>query len=238
MTNLITRWRGQARHKLCGLALPLVIWLCSRGAAMPQDPPPRTLAELDKWYRTPPTGSNAAAFYLKGNSILQITEADLASPDLPWVGKAKAPAPGQPVQVAMKGAMAWIVSRNDAAIAQFRDASRDEESRYPIDLKKGAREPVRHLNGHLVGGLNEANRFLALCALSYGEAGQSQEAAEAVVMNLGLARSLEAEPILVSQHRRAEWLCTALESLEQVMNRGTLRPDDLQRLKEIGRASC
>jgi len=46
-----------------------------------------------------------------------------------------------------------------------------------------------------------------------------------------LVRSLEPEPLLISQEIRAGWVNVALQSLEQVLNRTTLRPEMLARLQ-------
>ena len=177
---------------------------------------PRTPAELNRWYVEPPTNQNAATFILKGISALDVTNADWKSPDLPWVGWARVPLPGELVPATMSMAISNLAYRNHSALPHFQKGVKYEQCRYPIDFtddEQGQNSKVPHLRGIL-----EATGVWAAHSLWLANANRGAEAGETVIMNLCLARSLESEPDLGSQMRRGISIIWTIESFELVVN--------------------
>ena len=192
-----------------------------------KDGRPHTLAELNQWYAEPPAGQNAATLFQKGFEALQITPADQNSPNLPLVGKGPFPLPGNPLLPAMKSAVAGFVQRNQSALSCFEQGAKCEQSRYPIDLTQGASMRLPHL-----AKLKGAAQLEVLVSLLKADAKQPAEAADAILMALAAGRSLESEPLLISQLVRRACLTLAGEGLERTLNQVALPPAALGRLKQ------
>jgi len=171
-------------------------------------------------------GRNAATFFLQGSAALKLPDSDTHSAELPWVGQAQPPRIGKPMPVAMTKAVADFLGRNEPALRYFQEGAKCEQSRYPTDLTTGPTGECRYLTK-----LSWASRFLAIYALTHANAGEGDKAGDALLVHLALVRSLEPEPLLVSQEVRASLMNVALQSLEQVLNRATLRSEMLGRLQ-------
>ena len=72
-----------------------------------------------------------------------------------------------------------------------------------------------------------------LYALGYADTQRGQEAGESVLIGYAIGRSLEAEPLLISQMVRVACNAIALASLEQTVNRVALPPQILARLQDV-----
>ena len=182
---------------------------------------PLTLAELDAWYVEPP--QNAATFHLQGFDALQIHCA--GSSNAPLIGKGKLPSPGVPVPAPMKSDLAAIAHANQEALHFFAQGAKYEQSRYPVDLTLGLDTSFPHLPR-----LKNAALLMELIAILHAEANDGTKAANDVMTALGLARSLEAEPALLSQLVRAAGVSIAVAALEQTVNRTTLPQESLTAL--------
>ena len=188
---------------------------------------PHTLAELNQRYAEPPEGQNAATFFLKGFEALQIAPADRNSPNLPFFGKGQFPLPGGPLPPATKSAVASFIQRNQSALSFFEQGAKCEQSRYPIDLTQGDSTRLPHLTK-----LKGAAQMEVLVSLLKADAKQPAEAADAVLITLAAGRSLESEPLLISQLVRRACLILAGEGLERTLNQVALPPASLDRLKQ------
>ena len=192
--------------------------------------PPRTPAELNRWYVEPPTNQNAATFILKGISALNVTNADWQSSDLPWIGGARI-LPGEIVPATMNLAISNLVYRNRSALPHFQKGVKYDQCRYSVDFtddEQGQNSKVPHLRGIMA-----ATGVWAAHSLWLADANRGAEAGETVIMNLCLARSLESEPDLCSQMRRGHSIVWTIESFEQVVNRSILPPPVLEQLGAI-----
>ncbi|MGB7747001.1 MAG: hypothetical protein WBN75_06920 [Verrucomicrobiia bacterium] len=193
---------------------------------------PRTLAELNRWYVEPPAGSNAATKFLEGIAALKITDVDTNSANLPLIGEGKLPQPDKPVLPEMEAAMAELVQRNQSAFHIFDQAARLQQSRYPIDLNQGYMILLPHLLK-----MKNAARIMEISSVSHAVAGQGREAGDALLVSLAMARSLESEPVLISQLVRVALVSMTVSGLEQVLNRVVLPAQTLDRLEESFRQS-
>ncbi len=184
---------------------------------------PQTFEELDHWYKEPPTGQNAADFLTKGFAELQITEKDRK---LPFLGKTKL-APNKSLSAQMKDDVSGFVSRNQGAVENFAMASKYKECRYPIDLKDGITAKLPDLTK-----IKEATQVAALVALSGADRKDAGATTMGITTALTLARSLEQEPLLISQLVRVACEKIAMDAMEQSFNRVALFPDTLAELQE------
>jgi hypothetical protein len=199
----------------------------AEAAAAARDGLPHTLAELNQSYAEPPEGQNAATSFRKGFDALQITAVDRNSTNLPYFGKGQFPPPEGLLAPTMKSTVASFVQRNQAALSSFEQAAKCDQSRYPIDLTQG----VKTLLPHLVK-VKQAAQLEALSGLLQSDARQPAEAANAVLVALASARSLEAEPLLISQLTRGACVTIACAALERTLNQVGLPPGELDRLKQ------
>jgi len=188
---------------------------------------PRTLAELDRWYLEPPAGQNAATKFLEGIAALKITDSDSNSASLPLAGKGERPHPDKAVPPEMKAAITEFVERNQPAFHAFGQAAQLQESRYPIQLNRGQWVLLPHLTK-----IRHTAQILELSAISHAVAGQGKDAGDDLLAGLALARSLESEPVLISQLVRVACNSIMVKSLEQTLNRITLPQQTLDQLQK------
>jgi RNA polymerase sigma factor (sigma-70 family) len=193
---------------------------------LPADALPQTLAELNAWYVEPPAGQNAATFNLQGIRARQISGAD-QNANLPILGKLPTPSPGAPLPVPVKSALATFVQRNRAALQFFAQGAQYEQSRYPIDFNQGQKMQMPHLQK-----IKSGTQMTEMAAILDAEDKQGKQAADDVLLTLALARSLKAEPMLISQLVREASVAIATAALEQVINRVTLPPESLSELSK------
>jgi len=193
---------------------------------LPADALPQTLAELNAWYVEPPAGQNAATFNLQGIRARQISGAD-QNANLPILGKLPPPSPGAPLPVPVKSALATFVQRNRAALQFFAQGAQYEQSRYPIDFNQGQKMQMPHLQK-----IKSGTQMTEMAAILDAEDKQGKQAADDVLLTLALARSLKAEPMLISQLVREASVAIATTGLEQVINRVTLPPESLSELSK------
>lgn len=187
----------------------------SNSVMVAQDGLPNTLVELNDWYTEPPPGKNAATFFSQGLEALQLSSKDIG--DMPLLGKGKLPAAGAPLAQPVKMALTRIVNANADAFRFFAQGAQLEQCRYPVELARGLDAIFPH-----VPKLRNAGLLAELAAVLHSESKQPQEAANDVLIAFDLARSLQAEPALLSQLIRVAGISTALAALEQSLNRANL----------------
>jgi len=187
---------------------------------------PQTSAELNAWYVEPPAGQNAATFNLQGIKAMQVDGADQIA-NLPILGKLPPPPPGIPLSLPVKSALTAFVQRNREALQFFAQGAQYEQSRYPIDLTKGPNTLLPHLFG-----IKRGMQMAEMAAILDAENKDEKTAADDILLTLTLARSLKAEPVLISQLVRAAGVALAVDGLNQVVNRTTLPPESLSELSK------
>jgi RNA polymerase sigma factor (sigma-70 family) len=191
---------------------------------------PQTLAELDAWYAEPPPGQNAATFNLRGIQARQVNGV-AQNPNLPILGKLPPPPLGTPLPPPVKSDLADFLQRNQQAMQFFAQGAQYEQSRYPLDLTQGSETLLPHLQG-----IKSGMQMSELAAISDAENNDPKQAADDIVQILALARSLDAEPLTISQLVRAAGVALAEAGLQQVVNRTTLAPDSLTALSKAFQA--
>ncbi len=186
---------------------------------------PHSLAELNAWYATPPAAENAALFVAQGLEALQMTTPGSAS--LPLVGQGQLPPLGAPIPPAVKSALVTFARANRPALEFFAQSAALDASRYPLDLSRGDEAPLPHLHS-----LNLASQVVKLTAILDSDNHDGRQAARDIGLGLALARSLDAEPVLISQLLRVALTALAVSALEETVNRVTLPAESLVELSK------
>ena len=192
---------------------------------------PKTLAELNQWYAEPPAGQNAAEVFIQGFDALkeQIAAHAYANDvNLPVMGKAALPQPDNPVPAAMKTAIAGFMQQTKPAWDLFQRGSGLAQSRYPLDLTKGAILLLPDL-----ARVKQGTQTAEIYALGYADTHRGKEAGESLLTGYALGRSLEAEPLVISQLVRVACHAISLRSLEQTVNRVAMPPQTLTQLQDV-----
>lgn len=204
---------------------------------------PNSLSELNAWYVEPPAGSNAATEFLAAFEVVAtfVDAGVKESKDLPFVGKAPAPRLDKPlpkVQAAATDTLLRKLGTNYPVIGKsLARASNLDDCRYPLDFSLGREMPLPHLaklknfaEFSILQAVYEADRPLAAFK---GQTPDiiSLQASSAIPLALALGKSLEQEPITISQITRASCYALAQAGLEQVLNRRALTDRTLQILQ-------
>ena len=180
--------------------------------AAAKDGLPHTLAELNAWYVEPPDGQNAAKFILEGMNALHLPAVESSA--VPLLGRGKLPPLGGPMPASVKSSLGGLIRSNRDALKLFSQATRFEQSRYPVDFNLGVEATFPHLNKML-----GACQLLELAAVSHAEASDATSSVEDLRSAFALASSLRTEPYLSSQLFRARLVAVAVAALEQSANR-------------------
>jgi hypothetical protein len=170
---------------------------------------PNTVEELNSWYVEPAPGHNAATINLRAFAALH------SSPF-------KLPQPSAPLRASTKSALEALVNSNRSALDFLHESVRHDQSRYPVDLNQGFETVLPHLIK-----FKDAARLTEYSATLNAEQHRGKEAGDDILAGLALGRSLQLEPILLSQFIRAVTVSTAVSALEQTINRTVLPPDQL-----------
>ena len=147
--------------------------------------------------------------------------------NLPILGKLPPPLPDASLPSPVKSALTAFVQANRGALQFFTQGAQHEQSRYPLDFNQGQQLQLPHLPK-----IKSGTQVAEMAAILDAEDKQGKQAADDVLLTLALARSLNAEPMLISQMVRVASVAIAAASLEQVMNRTTLPPESLSELSK------
>lgn len=155
---------------------------------------PVTAAELEAFYVAPPKGLDTTSLWIQGAAALNVAAYQQAAKDLPVVGTdARVPPSGQPWSELP--AAADLLKQYQPSLAMFHQAAaQGSAARYPTNFALGMRMPLPHAQN-----LRAASRLLALEAHVRAHRGDAAGAAQSIQTMLGLGRSLENEPLPVSQ---------------------------------------
>ena len=180
---------------------------------------PTNWEELSKWPAEVKDSENAALIYT--NAIAQIK-----SKSIPRRGSGGAqfqlPRRGEPLSEELRARIRAAIETNHLALEIAYSATRLPKSRYPVNYVDGPNPSLPHLSG-----LGNLVRLLEFDALLNADAGHSTGATKAVEASLATVRSLDGEPILISQLQAAGFLDVSCLSLERVLCRVPLGDEQL-----------
>jgi hypothetical protein len=184
---------------------------------------PVTLDELDKWYQTPPAGENASDIYLKAFKLML---ADTKFRDeVPIIGRLQLPSRGEVLDASPRQAIAQYLTDHKEALRLLHQATGKKRCRYPIELKRGYGTRLRHLDQ-----IKDAACLLALEAAQNADTNDAPATCESILACLSLARSLNDEPLLLSQAVRIGHEGTAISLLERGLSLVDFSDGQLARL--------
>ena len=119
--------------------------------------------------------------------------------------------------------LAPYCAMNSNALAAVDDAIELPHCRYPVDLSWGAGTLLPHL-----AGLRSLSRISAFESLL-----DPSQSSVAIPRILGLAHTLDKEPVLISKLVRIAILSTAVAALERRLNTGSIGEAELRHLNEL-----
>lgn len=184
---------------------------------------PATCAELDKWYTIPEDAENAADTIIDAFSYLVEPH---YKQFVPIVGPLELPARTEPLAKEAKAYAALYVVDNREALELLHAGAAIENCRYPVDLSAGPEALLPAL-----GSLKDSVRLLSVEAISHADS-DPRLSARSVISSFGLARSLEKEPMLVSQLVRNACQGLTVSILERLINRTDFTDEQLCELSE------
>jgi len=175
---------------------------------------PVTVTELDRWYKWPERGANAAALVLDAVSCYVAPSDSNAAEEL-WLVRRGQGARAEPLRDSARTMLTEYIRANAKALELLREAAATKDSRYPLDVNRGYAARLTYL-GEVV---NKAGILPCLEAILHAENGDPARAGEALRTALGVTRSLTPEPMLICQINRLTCQRIVLIALERVLSR-------------------
>jgi hypothetical protein len=183
---------------------------------------PVTPGELNDWYKTPPTGENAADVLTE--AFAKYVEVPDGAP-VPVETEVIEPPRTEAYPPEMMQAMSRFIDSNGETLQLLHKASAMAQCRFPTDLSRGPAALLPHL-----ARIRQGARLLAIEVLLRAEERDSARAADAGIAMFGLARTLDHEPLLISRLVRIAVDSMTLERLQRALTRATFTDDQLAAL--------
>ncbi|QNN20708.1 hypothetical protein HED60_02870 [Planctomycetales bacterium ZRK34] len=185
---------------------------------------PVTMQELDAWYPAVPAKENAALII--NDAIARMIElTDDQRRILPWYGRPPSPAFDQPLDPSVMDTARQVVADNHIALDGLHAAIRLPAARYPLDLSQGIQPMMEHLSS-----LRRAVNLLCVEAEVNAARGDGTAACESLLAMNRVARSLDNEPLEISQMVQIAMDMLAVIMTERAVNQTPLDPRSLARL--------
>ncbi|TAK96873.1 MAG: hypothetical protein EPO07_14040 [Verrucomicrobia bacterium] len=185
--------------------------------------------ELNRWYPAAPDNQNAALVLTQAFALLKTINASSdARAEAAWKLKDKFPRRADLFTPEQADLIRWYVETNQPALEKARAALALPACRYPIDCRWLMSTELPHL-AHLVNlaNLNQCRAALAILD------GQKESSLENIETILALARTLDAEPCLISQLVRLRMVRMAFTTLQQRAEAGAFTQAELVKLNNL-----
>lgn len=156
---------------------------------------PVTVEELEAFYEVPPPGRDTTKIWLTALAPLDTEQFRAEGKDLPFVGEAELSVllPGEPWP-RLDQAEQFLSKYQRSLDAMHRAARQGGLARFPLNFADGIAMGLPHANQLRAGA-----RLLELEAVVHSHRRRPDAAVESVAAIFAAARSLEQEPVLVSQ---------------------------------------
>ena len=118
-----------------------------------------------------------------------------------------------------------IVTNNAHALEIVHEAAQVKQSRYPVDYSQGPNTLLPHLSK-----VKSMTQVLRAAVIMHSEEGRAEAAVSSILDGVAVARSLEAEPLLISQLVRIACLSINSAALERVLTQHALSETQLDAL--------
>lgn len=215
MKRIFFRFCVVAFILLVVLVISFIVWrvilahdISTKLAAIRAAGLPTSGAELNAYYPAVPDDKNAALVMTQAFALMR----NFSDSRKEKIADFRIPPCGQPLTLAQKRLLSSYVKMNRAALAKAREAIKLPRSRYPIDFSQG-------LNTRLyVRPLSELCRIAEYRALLTSASNQPNDVATSIIDMLGMARTLDEEPDIISQIGRGSLLNNATAILEYSLN--------------------
>ena len=182
---------------------------------------PRDGKELNDYYTAVPDNENAALVMTQAFALMQ----DFPDNRSSQIANFRIPPRGQALTAGQKQLLASYVGMNSEALTKMREAIKLPGSRYPIDYSPGFATLLPHLPK-----LKNLARIAEYDALLTVGPGHSQYASQSIADILGMAKTLENEPLLVPQLVRLAIIANATQTLEYSLNTTSFDETELSSL--------
>jgi|ERR1017187_5526847 hypothetical protein len=184
--------------------------------------------ELNRWYPAVLDTQNAALVLTQAFALLKTinTYSDKRATEV-WKLKDRFPVRADQLTTEQVALIRWHVETNLPALKKAREALKLPASRYPVDFNRLLSTELPHL-AHLVNlaYLNQCEASLATLA------GRNDQATTDIADILTLGRTLDNEPILISQLVRLNMFKMAVATLELRANAGVFNSNEIAILRE------
>ena len=180
---------------------------------------PTSGAELNHWYASVPDSENAALVLTQAFALMR-TFTDQRSNE---ISRFKPPLRGRALMPEQKVLLTDYVALNAAALAKASEAITLSKSRYPVDFSPGLGTLMPHLAD--LKGLAQAASYGAILTI---ESDSNANVAGAITTILGLGRTLNEEPLQISQLVRVAIVRIASTTLERGLAVGKWNDADLR----------
>ena len=184
---------------------------------------PVTCEELNEWYSIPDDAENAADMIMRAFSLYVDAQDVTVLPE----GRESFPPRTEPFPEETIIIFKQYISDNRKTLELFHTAVANEHCRYPVNFDDGPYSLLPHLQ-HFKPGVVRLN----VEAIVHAETEPSLSV-RSIVSGFSLTRSLENEPLLVSQVHRANCQNCIVLVLEHLVNRIDFTD---QQLRELSRA--
>lgn len=188
---------------------------------------PTTAAELEAFYVAPPEDRDTTTLWMQGAAPLSAAAFQQAAKDVPIVGNdAKPPPPGQPWSELQ--AASDLLKQYQTSLTLFHQAAaQGSAARYPTKFAQGASMLLTHAQD-----LRGAARLLELEAVVRAHQGDVAGVVQSIETGLGTGRSLENEPLPISQLVRMACDGVTRRQFTSLLPHVAFSDQDLQRLQE------
>ena len=187
---------------------------------------PVSAEDMEAFYKLPPAERDTTQLWLAALAPLDTPEFQAGAKDLPFVGEGPntIPYPGEPWP--QLDAAEQFLSSYGPSLDKMHQAAREGgQARFPTRFVDGIAMLMPHLQRLRVGA-----RLLELEAAVAAHRGRTDDAVEAVVAMFAAARSLDQEPVLLSQLVRMAATGAARERVVWLLSAGVLGDEQLRRL--------
>ena len=184
---------------------------------------PVSVEGLDRFYGAPPARRDATALWQEALAVIRSADFAADSAEIPLVD-------GNPPPVhdeEFASAQAFLHKHADLQAVIGRAVEMGGEARFPIQFADGYMALLPH-----VQDLRQVIAIPRLDAYVKAHAGDAAGAAEAIQRGLVCVRSLDREPILVSQLVRLLHLRQMVETIEDLLNRVEFSDADLAAMQQ------
>ncbi|HJT32636.1 MAG TPA: hypothetical protein VJ783_11390 [Pirellulales bacterium] len=187
---------------------------------------PASAAEIEAFYQVPPGARDTTQLWLAALAPLDTRSYADEAKELPLVGDNAndLPLPGEPWP--QLDAAEQLLARYRGSLEEMHQAAREGgQARFPTRFADGIQMLLPHAQQLRIGA-----RLLALESVVAAHRGQPDAAVDSIVAMFAVARSLEQEPVLISQLVRMALGGMARQRIQWLLSAATLDDGQLARL--------